>query len=262
MANPLSGNPDNTIPMKEETRWLLLTGAGLIALSGALYTAHYLIFHDMEHLSIYLLGDLAFVPLEVLIVTLVIDRLLASREKKQRKEKMNMLFGAFFTTLGTPLLSLFSRADPGIDAIRPRLVIRDDWQVGQFRDVQACLETYRCGVSLDRIDLESLRGFLAGHEDFLLRLIENPAIFEHESFTDLILALDHLFEELKARGELSGLPPSDRHHLAGDIQRVYSRLIPEWVSYMEYLKIRYPYLFSLAMRANPFDPNASAVVRG
>ncbi len=246
--------------MKEETRWLLIAAAGLIALSALLYSAHYLIFHDEHHLFIYLVGDLAFVPLEVLLVTLVIDQLLGSREKKARREKMNMLFGAFFTTLGTPLLGRFSRADPGIGAIRPRLA-SGDWHAGRFQEVKACLEAYKCAVSPERVDLETLRGFLSGHEDFLLRLIENPAIFEHESFTDLILALDHLFEELKARGDLSALPPPDLKHLSSDIQRVYSRLVPEWVSYMEYLRDHYPYLYSLAMRTNPFDPAASVVVK-
>jgi hypothetical protein len=60
--------------------------------------------------------------------------------------------------------------------------------------------------------------------------------FEHESFTDLILALNHLTEELKARGDLSALPPSDKSHLTTDIQRAYTRLIYEWITYMEYLK--------------------------
>jgi hypothetical protein len=247
--------------MKDETRWLLIAAAGLIALSVVIYTAHYLIFHDEHHLFIYFVGDLAFVPLEVLLVTLVIDRLLGSREKKARREKMNMLFGAFFTTLGTPLLVRFSRADPGIGELRPRLAVGAAWQPEQFQEVKACLASHGCAVSPSLVDLEELRRFLASHEDFLLRLIENPALFEHESFTDLLLALDHLHEELKARGDLSALPPSDLKHLSTDIQRVYARLVPEWMSYLEYLKAHYPYLFSLALRSNPFDPAASVIVR-
>jgi hypothetical protein len=86
-------------------------------------------------------------------------------------------------------------------------------------------------------------------------------VFEHESFTDLILAINHLTEELKARGDLSGLPSADASHLSNDIRRVYSQLILEWISYMEYLKIHYPYLFSLAMRKNPFDASASVTIR-
>jgi len=99
------------------------------------------------------------------------------------------------------------------------------------------------------------------HEEFLLHLVENPMVFEHESFTDLILALSHLTEELKARGDLSTLPPSDKSHFTTDIQRAYTQLIHDWIKYMEYLKIHYPYLFSLAMRKNPFDESASVIVR-
>ena len=247
--------------MKEDTRWLLLVAAGLIALSAVLYTAHFLIFHDEHHLLIFLVGDLAFVPLEVLIVTLGIDHLLASREKKARREKMNMLFGAFFTTIGTPLLARFSRADPGIGGIRQALAAGAGGTAGRFGEVKACLASHACGVSPSQVDLGELRSFLVGHEDFLLRLIENPALFEHESFTDLILALDHLYEELRARGDLTALPPSDVKHLGKDMQRVYSLLVPEWMSYMEYLQGHYPYLFSLAMRSNPFDPAASVIVK-
>ena len=46
-------------------------------------------------------------------------------------------------------------------------------------------------------------------------------VFEHESFTDLILALNHLTEELKARGDLTSLPPADVRHLTTDIKRGY-----------------------------------------
>ena len=60
--------------MKEDTRWKLTVGIGLVALSLVLFTAHYLIFQDEHHLFIFFLGDIAFIPIEVLIVTLIIDR--------------------------------------------------------------------------------------------------------------------------------------------------------------------------------------------
>jgi len=50
-------------------------------------------------------------------------------------------------------------------------------------------------------------------------------------------------------------------HLAHDVARAYSFLVREWLAYMKHLKDNYPYLFSLAIRTNPFDPQASAVVR-
>ena len=247
--------------MKEDTRWKLTIGIGLVFLSIVLFTAHYLIFQDEHHLFIFFLGDIAFIPIEVLIVTLIIDQLLESREKQRRMEKLNMVIGTFFSTFGTPLLTRLSGVDERIGPVKERLVVTSNWNPAMFQDTKKCLDEYTCSVSLARIDLEDFRKFLIGHEEFLLRLVENPMVFEHESFADLILAINHLIEEMKARGDLSQLPPSDRSHLTTDIQRAYSQLIREWIKYMEYLKNHYPYLFSLAMRKNPFDESASVIVR-
>jgi hypothetical protein len=247
--------------MKEHTRWKLIAGIALVTLSLALFTAHYLLFHDSHHLFIFLVGDIAFIPIEVLIVTLIIDQMLESRERQRRMEKLNMVIGTFFSTIGTPLLAQLVRTDSGIDRVKERLVIGTDWNNVMFKDVQVCLKDHTCSIDIGHVDRDALKSFLISHEDFLLRLVENPMVFEHETFTDLILAINHLTEEVKARGDLSSLPPSDLHHLAKDIERVYSQLIPEWVKYMEYLRNHYPYLFSLAMRKNPFDESASVIVR-
>jgi len=246
--------------MKEDTRWKLTAAIGLFTLSLIMYTVHYLLFHDIHHILIYFVGDIAFIPIEVLIVTLIIDQMLESREKKQRMEKLNMVVGTFFSTTGTPLLGMLVRADPCIDTQRQRLVVRDSWKKSDFAEMKEAMQKYSCGVEIDQIDLDAARDFLLKNEEFMLMLVENPMVFEHESFTDLILAISHLTEELKARDRLSGLPKDDRGHLAVDFQRIYSRLIPEWLRYMEYLQAHYPYLFHLAMRKNPFDASASVVI--
>jgi hypothetical protein len=246
--------------MKEDTRWKIIVGTGLVTLSLALYTIHYLIFQDARHVLIYLFGDIAFIPIEVLIVTLIIDQMLEARERQQRMEKLNMVIGTFFSTTGTPLLTLLVRADPGIATLRQRLIVRDSWKKNDFLDMKGIMANYECGVDVETVDMESARKFLVEREDFLLRLVENPMVFEHETFTDLILAINHLTEELKARDTLTGLPKDDTGHLAIDLRRVYSRLIPEWLRYMEYLQINYPYLFHLAMRKNPFDATASVII--
>jgi hypothetical protein len=247
--------------MKEDTRWKILAGIILITLSLALYTAHYFLFHDAHHLLIFLAGDIAFIPLEVLVVTLIIDRMLESRERQQRMEKLNMVIGAFFAKIGTPLLGMLSRADPGIGSLRAGLISGSAWKPDQFSDMRACLESHACSIAASTIDIPELRTLLVTNEDFLMRIIENPMVFEHESFTDLILAVTHLTEELRARENLASLPPSDLAHLQGDMNRVYTQLVPAWMNYMEYLNIHYPYLFSLSVRTNPFDPDVSVIVR-
>lgn len=246
--------------MKEDTRWKLFAGILLITLTLAMFTAHYLIFQDSHHLFIFFLGDLAFIPVEILIITLIIDQMLESREKQQRMEKLNMVIGVFFSRFGTPLLTLFTRADPTLDKVKSRLVVRDTWDNTMFLDVKSTFGNYTCSITIGLIDKRSLKDYLCQNEDFLLRLVENPVIFEHESFTDLILAINHLTEEMKMRGDFSSLPPPDLAHLSADACRAYSLLILEWLKYMEYLSIHYPYLFSLAMRTNPFDDTASVII--
>ena len=242
-------------------RWQIQLGLALIVLSASLYFIHYAIFRDVRHIFIYLVGDIAFVPISVLLVTLIIDRVLRNREKRARLEKLNMVIGAFFSEVATRLLTYFSDFDPKLDRIRQYLIVTNDWSEPEFSSVSQRLRNFDYGVEIKKMDLEVLRNLLVGERDFLLRLLENPALLEHESFTELLRAVFHLTEELDSREDLEQLPDTDYEHLAGDIERAYNLLVNEWLNYMKYLKDNYPYLFSLAMRTNPFDLTASPEVR-
>lgn len=241
-------------------RWQILLGLSLIALSAVIYVIHYAIFKDAHHIFVYLIGDIAFVPIEVLLVTLIIHRLLEVREKRIRLEKLNMVIGVFFSEMGTKLLTYFSDNDPRLDAIRKHLVVTNNWSEEEFTGIGKRLKEYDYGVEIQKVDLEDLRAFLVGERKFLLRLLENPYLLEHEAFTELLRAVLHLAEELSARKEVKGLPETDSKHLAGDIRRSYILLVHQWLDYMKHLKDNYPYLFSLAMRTNPFDEDASPLV--
>jgi hypothetical protein len=107
-----------------------------------------------------------------------------------------------------------------------------------------------------------LREFLVNRRGFLLGLLENPNLLEHETFTELLWAVFHLSEELESRPGFEFIPETDYHHLIGDIKRAYMQLVMEWLDYMKHLKKEYPYLFSLAMRTNPFDPTATPIITG
>jgi hypothetical protein len=140
-------------------------------------------------------------------------------------------------------------------------VVTNKWSEKEFLKVQEECKHHTCDIEAKRGDLEWLRAFLKEKRQFLLILLENPNLLEHESFTDLLWAVFHLTEELLHRGNFEQLPETDCHHLAGDIKRAYRLLIAEWLAYMEHLKNNYPYLFSLALRTNPFDVHASVEVK-
>jgi len=242
-------------------KWQLLLGLSLVALSALLYLLHYVIFRDAYHIFIYMLGDVAFVPIEVLLVTVIVHQLLSYRERRNRLEKLNMVIGAFFSEVGTELLTRFSDFDPKLEQIRKDLIVKGDWSEQGFSERSRILRSYDYQIDIHKVDLDALRVFLVERRGFLVRLLENPALLEHESFTDLLQAVFHLTEELGYRANRGQLPESDLHHLAGDLRRAYVNLVHQWLDYMSHLKDNYPYLFSLAMRTNPFDQEASPVVR-
>ena len=241
--------------------WQILLGSSLIILSAILYLIHYAIFRDSHHIFLYLVGDIAFLPVQVLLVTLIIDQLLSVREKRALLKKLNMVIGAFFSEVGTRLLTSFSGFTSQEDQIRRDLVENNDWSNKAFSTMSKRIKNFNYPMDSQKGNLEDLKKFLLEKRDFLLGLLENPNLLEHESFTELLWAVFHLTEELACRVELKQLPHSDQQHLSGDIKRADALLITEWLAYMKHLRDNYPYLFSLSARMNPFDPNASPIIK-
>lgn len=246
--------------MRKLFNWQVTLGLILVVLSAAIYFVHYLVFHDPHHIFIYLVGDIAFVPIEVLLVTLIIHRLLTVREKRAMLQKLNMVIGVFFTEAGIRMLGEFARIDPGAESIRSSLKMTTGWTNADFARVSGELKGHSYAVKPAKADIKGLKSFFEGQREFLLRLLENPTLLEHDSFTDMLWAIVHLAEELEHRKDIAASPDSDIEHLAGDIKRAYSHLVLEWLDYMKHLRNNYPYLFSLAIRTNPFDPEARAEV--
>lgn len=236
-------------------------GLSLVILSAMFYFLHYAIFRDPYHIFIYMLGDFAFVPIEIVVVTLIVHRLLDEREKHIMREKLNLIIGVFFSEVGTRLLAFFSDFDPELDAIRNELIITGNWSEREFANVSKRLRGYDYTIDIqDGSSLDGLHDFLVAKRDSLLRLLENPNVLEHESFTELLRAVFHLTEELEAREDVGYLPGPDCDHLGSDINRVYRLLVHQWLDYMRYLKENYSYLFSFMMRTNPFNREASPIV--
>lgn len=239
----------------------ILFGVILIFLSAFFYVLHYIIFRDAHHIFIYLLGDVAFVFTEVLLVTLIIHQVLSEREKRAMLKKLNMVIGAFFSEVGMPLLKYFWAFDAEAESFGRHLNIDNGWTEEHFDKMEEILKEREFKIDVHKGNLKEMRSFVIEKRGFLLRLLENPNLLEHDEFTELLWGVFHLAEELSHRDSVTGLPDTDYEHLAGDIKRAYGLLVREWLSYMEHLKGNYPYLFSLAVRTNPFNPQASVEVK-
>lgn len=235
---------------KDRIVWLLLF------VSVVLYLVDYFFFGRLAEIGFGFMSNVAFLPVYVLFVTLMIERVLREREREAMLKKMNMVIGIFFSEVGSRLLHDFLTFFPDGEELRKRLRPTVRWHEQDYAAARDFLKGQDIRLDARLGDLDALKAFLAEKKGVMLSLMENPNLLEHESFTDLLWAVFHLIEELQARRSLSGLPASDLEHLAGDMKRAHTHLLMEWLSYIAHLQKDYPYLFSLAVRMNPMNPDA------
>ncbi len=240
--------------------WQGRLAAIFLLIAVAFNVAHYAVFHDSGYIARFLLAQLGFLPVSVYLVTVVVNELLGRREKQTMLKKLNMVIGTFFSEVGTELLRVVSRCGPEEFLAREPLRVRADWNAADYDRALAVLKGREVEGRPEEVDWKALRSFLSAKRDFLLSLLANPNLLEHETFSELLWAVFHLAEELGSRRSVAALLENDAAHLAGDVARVYVLLLAEWLSYMRHLQEDYPYLFSLAVRTNPFDPEARAEI--
>ncbi|GFO55974.1 hypothetical protein GMSM_29810 [Geomonas sp. Red276] len=234
--------------------WLLLI------VSLLLYLTEYSFFGHGNDIFFNFFSNVAFLPVYVLFVTLMIERVLKEREREAMIKKLNMVIGVFFSEVGTELLHKILQFYADGQEICQRLRPSVKWKAADFDGARDFVLAHSVDLNSRLGDLAELKAFLAEKKGIMLALLENPNLLEHDAFTDLLWAVLHLAEELQARRSLTGLPETDLDHLSGDIKRAHTHLLIEWIAYLKHLHDDYPYLYSLAVRMNPLDPNARAEV--
>jgi len=232
----------------------------LVLFSTALYILQLIIFRSPRDTAFYILQDIAFLPLQVAIVTVVLGRFLKNREKTARLGKINMVINAFFSEAGTEILMQLTEFDKNYEDIRPNLDVQVSWNDKLFSKTIKYLDKADLIIECNTEDLESLKSLMKNKRDFLIRMIENPNLLEHDTFTDMLLAVFHITEELLARTEFQDTNKADMLHLSIDIKRAFKTLLTQWVEHLQHLRTEYPYLYSLEVRRNPFGRDNSVTI--
>lgn len=239
--------------------WRVTLGLGLVATTLLLVIINLAVFQSAKETGFWMLHSISMLPIEVLLTVLILNALLERRSRQELLNKLNMVIGAFFSEVGADLLRRISEFDTDVTC-RGEFLVKGDWNARRFEQARQAVKAYDFAVDATHGDLVDLRTFLVSKREFMLGLLENQSLLEHESFTDALWSVFHLAEELEFRPDMSNLPRSDLAHLGSDMKRAYAALAIEWLGHIEHLKTAYPYLYSLAVRTNPLDPSASAVV--
>lgn len=235
-----------------DTRWRWFFGVGLVALSISLYGLHYLIFHDPHHIFIFFVHDVAFVPIEVLLVTLIIHELLSRRQKREMMYKMNMIIGVFYHEMGAGLIQrivVFLRHET---ELRERLSGIGKWTDADFARAAARMREYSPAFECGGEDFSELRRYLSQKRPFVVRLLENPTLLEHDRLSEILWSVTHIMDELALRPDVDCLASDVGRHIADDLRRAFGLLGAEWLNYLNHLKNDYPYMFESALKLGPF----------
>ncbi|ADC47056.1 hypothetical protein mru_1206 [Methanobrevibacter ruminantium M1] len=253
--------------MKEnkEMNWKIKFAIIMFVLAVLIFLARYLICGDGEEIIAYLWKHIGFIPIDILIVALVLEEIMGRKEHEAILEKIDMLMGTFFSEIGNDLIAELSKANvnkANTDDLKAIKSWNDKDYDNKLKELKNNPVDFKANIAPEEREdfLNRIQSLLVENREFLVNLINNPNLLEKDEFSSLLLALLHLDEELARRGELTDIKDADFNHLNGDMKRVYSKLVYEWVYYLKYLNKHYPYMISLAIRTNPFDSEADVHV--
>ena len=252
--------------MDSHKSWKIKFSILMIILIIIIYGSNYLVLGDAEHIISYIWTHLGFIPVDILVVAFLLDEIIERKEKEAMLEKLDMLMSTFFSEVGNDLIEQLSSVNK-YKASTENLKAIKDWDEKDFDNKLDELKNssidFRADIAPEEREefLNNLTDLLVNKREFIINLINNPNLLEKEEFSGLANAILHLDEELEHRKDFALVNDADFAHLNGDMQRVYSKLVYEWVYYLKYLYKHYPYMIALIIRTNPFDEDASVYVK-
>lgn len=213
---------------------------------------------DPNEVSSYLWKQIGFIPVNLIIVAFLLDSIISKKEKEAILEKVDMIVGTFFTKIGNDMvyeISIVNENKVQVDNLKSIGEWEDKDYKNKLKELEEHPVEFDCNLQgVERVEfLENISKRLHDNQEFFISLINNSNLLEKDEFSNLLLSILHLDEELTRRGNFENISDIDFNHLKGDISRVYSNLVYEWVYYLRYLNRFYPYMISLAIRTNPFD---------
>jgi len=225
--------------------------AALFAMSAVIYLIQYVLFHDLKDTGFYMLQDWAFLPVQIAIVTIVVGMIVNGREKSERLSRTRTLASAFFRDFGTDLIVLMIGHAERSECLESLAAIDQNWAEKDFVQASAALKKADIKTNCTAEGFIEMREPLMARKADLQAIASNPALLEHEDFTDMLWAIFHMMDELTLRGELSDLSAGDIAHLNSDLERALRGLLVNWVCHIAHIKSEYPYLYVIEAKKNP-----------
>lgn len=193
------------------------------------------------------------------VISSSIDMFLYKKDHEQRLKKLNIITGLFYSEIGNKILNVLMLYTESAQEIRESINVHRDWTEKEYHHLVFYFKNYEYIINPENIDFNIISTILNEKKDFLVRLLEHPALLEDETFTELLRAIFHLHEEFTYRLNAEKLSKNDLTHLANDLSRIFSHIIVQWLSYMRHLQAHHNYLFLYSVAINPFKNTANEI---
>lgn len=201
----------------------------LVVFSAIMYVVHYLIFHDFHHIAIFFVHDIAFLPLEVILVSLGFDKMIERTNEAETKSRLSIIETLFFNQSGDQMLRYLIRFDPNSAQLKEALCVTESWRSSDFAMAARKLDAYPFSLELEQIDFFGMHYHLNERVDFYRNILENPATTQSDEFTAMVMNIYLLWEELDCRTDLYNLSSEERNYLGELLLLIYRELVEYWL---------------------------------
>ncbi|MBR5536945.1 MAG: hypothetical protein IKU58_03495 [Clostridia bacterium] len=201
----------------------------LLCTSAVLYVLHYLIFRDLHHIGIFFLHELAGMPLEVILVSLFFDKLIEKTHEEENQSKLSIIETLFFNESGGNMLRYLSSFDPNFDELADIMNVRMDWKAIDYQAARLHLKDYSFHLDVEKVDFFGLHYHLDERHAYYRNILENPALTQSSEFTELVMKIYLMWEELDCRTDLYNLDLHEKHYLGELLTEIYEELAVYWL---------------------------------
>ncbi len=214
--------------MKRKHFTLIVVGT-LVVVSAVVFVIQLAIFSNVDEAMFLLFQDLLFLPIHILFITFVVDRILHNREKRNRQGQLNIVVCTFFGEMGTDSMKALNKYISDLDTVAAFLDVTESWTNHDFDSAARRIDSFVLNAELESGDIAEMKETLPHKKTYLLEMLNNPSLLENNRLTDLLWSLYHLLDELESRDTSEKLPSEDLEHLETDVSRAYGLLLHQWI---------------------------------
>lgn len=168
-------------------------------------------------------------PLEVILVSLGLDHLIDTTHENEVKSKMSIIETLFFNESGNRILRYLIHFDPNAKRLSTLLALNMDWRSSQYAAAERQLRLYPFELDTEKLDFYGIHYHLNEHMAFYRNILENPAMTQSNRFTEMVMNIYLLNEELEDRTDLYDLSSEDRRFLGDLLRQIYRELTEYWL---------------------------------